>query len=161
MPPYRLSLAALAAAATLVVAGPCDIYASGGTPCVAAHGTTRALYSGYNGALYQSGRGNHLTPAPKGSAGAGPGPNGSDNPASATGAPVHLNGQKAYGRATDVLSVQRRLTHLAGVYIASGNGYRIDKTNGVATGDAAEGIYAIFDGTHYNGGKDRSLDVEA
>src|SRR6185437_7151996 len=33
--------------------GPCDIYASGGTPCVAAHSTTRALFGAYNGALYQ------------------------------------------------------------------------------------------------------------
>src|SRR5215813_11371240 len=32
---------------------PCDIYAAGGTPCVAAHSTTRALYAGYNGPLYQ------------------------------------------------------------------------------------------------------------
>ncbi len=33
--------------------GPCDIYAAGGTPCVAAHSTTRALYASYNGPLYQ------------------------------------------------------------------------------------------------------------
>src|SRR5947208_7918349 len=33
--------------------GPCDIYASGGTPCVAAHSTTRALYGAYSGNLYQ------------------------------------------------------------------------------------------------------------
>ena len=32
---------------------PCDIYASGGTPCVAAHSTTRALYAAYTGSLYQ------------------------------------------------------------------------------------------------------------
>ncbi|MFG3280414.1 arabinofuranosidase catalytic domain-containing protein [Streptomyces sp. NPDC048111] len=32
---------------------PCDIYGSAGTPCVAAHSTTRALLSGYNGPLYQ------------------------------------------------------------------------------------------------------------
>lgn len=32
---------------------PCDIYADGGTPCVAAHSTVRALYSSYNGPLYQ------------------------------------------------------------------------------------------------------------
>ena len=32
---------------------PCDIYASGGTPCVAAYSTTRALYASYNGPLYQ------------------------------------------------------------------------------------------------------------
>ena len=30
-------------------------------------------------------------------------------------------------------------------------GYRNDQTKGVATGDAAEGMYAILDGTHYNG----------
>src|SRR3954468_4937025 len=34
-------------------AAPCDIYASGGTPCVAAHSTTRALFNAYNGPLYQ------------------------------------------------------------------------------------------------------------
>ena len=33
--------------------GPCDIYAAGGTPCVAAHSTTRALSAAYNGPLYQ------------------------------------------------------------------------------------------------------------
>jgi hypothetical protein len=31
----------------------CDIYAGSGTPCVAAHSTTRALFGSYNGALYQ------------------------------------------------------------------------------------------------------------
>ena len=33
--------------------GPCDVYARGGTPCVAAHSTTRALYAAYDGPLYQ------------------------------------------------------------------------------------------------------------
>jgi hypothetical protein len=33
--------------------GPCDVYAAGGTPCVAAHSSTRALYASYNGPLYQ------------------------------------------------------------------------------------------------------------
>ena len=32
-------------------AAPCDIYASGGAPCVAAHSTTRALFDAYNGPL--------------------------------------------------------------------------------------------------------------
>src|SRR6188472_1633335 len=64
----RMRIALLAAAAvgalvttTLVGVGtsqaatsqPCDIYAAGGTPCVAAHSTTRALYGAYNGSLYQ------------------------------------------------------------------------------------------------------------
>ena len=33
--------------------GPCDVYAAGGSPCVAAHSSTRALYAAYNGPLYQ------------------------------------------------------------------------------------------------------------
>src|SRR5471030_243294 len=33
--------------------GTCDIYAAGGSPCVVAHSTTRALYASYNGPLYQ------------------------------------------------------------------------------------------------------------
>ena len=34
-------------------AGSCDVYAAAGDPCAAAHSTTRALYSSYNGPLYQ------------------------------------------------------------------------------------------------------------
>lgn len=159
-----------------VAAGPCDLYSSGGTPCIAAHSTTRALYSAYSSSLYQvkrnsdsttttiaplsaggvanaaaqdtfcanttclitviydqSGRGNHLTQAPPGGFD-GPDTNGYDNLASAIGAPVTLNGQKAYG-----------------VFVSPGTGYRNDAVSGSATGDAAEGMYAVLDGTHYNG----------
>ncbi|KAH8754920.1 Arabinosidase B [Hyaloscypha sp. PMI_1271] len=167
----------LVATGSLVAAGPCDLFSSGGTPCIAAHSTTRALYSAYAGSLYQvkrgsdntttniaplsaggvanaeaqdtfcasttclitiiydqSGRGNHLTQAPPGGF-SGPESNGYDNLASATGAPVTLNGQKAYG-----------------VFISPGTGYRNNAASGTATGDAAEGMYAVLDGTHYNGG---------
>ncbi|MEW9534582.1 arabinofuranosidase catalytic domain-containing protein [Microbispora sp. NPDC049125] len=159
--------------AQAATSGPCDIYASGGTPCVAAHSTTRALYANYNGPLYQvrrssdnttrdigvlaaggvanaatqdsfcagttclitiiydqSGRGNHLTQAPGG--GAAPGP---DKLADATLAPVTVGGSKAYG-----------------VYSSPGTGYRNNRTSGIATGDQPEGMYAILNGTHYNGG---------
>ena len=168
--------AILLAATTFIDAAPCDIYASGNTPCVAAHSTTRALYSAYTGALYQvkrgsdntttniapksaggianaaaqdkfcagttclitivydqSGRENHLTQAPPGGF-KGPESNGYDNLAGAIGAPVTLNGQKAYG-----------------VFVSPGTGYRNNKVSGSATGDAAEGMYAVLDGTHYNG----------
>ncbi|PYI03601.1 alpha-L-arabinofuranosidase B [Aspergillus sclerotiicarbonarius CBS 121057] len=171
----RRSLVALGLVAT-ATAGPCDIYADGDTPCVAAHSTTRALYSSFSGALYQvkrgsdnetttiaplsaggvadastqddfcanttcliteiydqSGNGNHLTQAPPGGFD-GPDVDGYDNLASAIGAPVTLNGQKAYG-----------------VFVSPGTGYRIDDTTGVATGDESEGMYAVLDGTHYNG----------
>ncbi|WP_327002285.1 RICIN domain-containing protein [Dactylosporangium sp. NBC_01737] len=180
-----LALALLAGAGLLAVAtaqpaqaattGPCDIYASGGTPCVAAHSTTRALYGAYNGPLYQvrrasdnttrdvgvlsaggyanaatqdafcanttclitviydqSGRNNRLTQAPPGYW-PGPAAGGWDNLADAKAAPITIGGQKAYG-----------------VYIAPGSGYRNNNTNGVATGDQPEGIYAVVDGTHYN-----------
>ncbi|KAH8799464.1 putative alpha-N-arabinofuranosidase precursor [Xylogone sp. PMI_703] len=168
----------LAVTGSFVAAGPCDIYASGGTPCVAAHSTTRSLYSAYSGPLYQvkrgsdgatttiaplsaggvanaatqdsfcagttclitiiydqSGHGNHLTDAPPGGAARGPGPNGYDNLANAASAPISLNGQKAYG-----------------VFVAPGTGYRNNAATGTATGDEPEGIYAVLDGTHYNGG---------
>jgi hypothetical protein len=83
----------------------------------------------------QSGRGNHLTQAPPGGAASGPEAGGYDNLASATGAPVTLNGKKAYG-----------------VFVSPGTGYRNDATSGVAKGDGAEGMYAVLDGTHYNDG---------
>jgi len=164
------SVAPQARAATQSV---CDIYASGGTPCVAAHSSTRALYAAYDGPLYQvrrasdsattniyplsaggvanaatqnsfcsgttcviteifdqSGNGNNLTDAPAGGAAGGP-----DGLASATAAPVTVEGQSAYG-----------------VYIASGDGYRDDSTRNIATGNNAEGEYDVLDGTHYNGG---------
>ncbi len=156
--------------------GPCDIYADGGTPCVAAHSTTRALYGSYDGPLYQvrrgdgattdihplqpggvadaaaqdsfcanttclisviydqSGRGNHLTQAPPGGFD-GPAPGGYDNLAIATAAPVTVGGHDAYG-----------------VFVAPGTGYRDNSTNGIATGDEPEGMYAVLDGTHYNDG---------
>ena len=185
----RKALLTLAAAATLALGGllaggsgtparaaaqgPCDIYASGGTPCVAAHSTTRALYAAYNGPLYQvrrasdnattnisplsaggvanaatqdsfcsgttcviteiydqSGNGNNLTDAPGGGAAGGP-----DGLANATAAPVTVGGHEAYG-----------------VYIAAGDGYRDDSTKNIATGNNPESEYAIFDGTHFNGG---------
>ena len=185
----RKALLTVAAAATLAVGGllaggagtpsraatqePCDIYAAAGTPCVAAHSTTRALYAAYSGNLYQvrrssdnttlniaavsaggvanaaaqdtfcasttcviteiydqSGNGNNLTDAPAGGAAGGP-----DALANATSAPAMVDGSKVYG-----------------VYIAAGDGYRDDSTKNIATGDAAEGEYAVLDGTHYDNG---------
>ena len=47
------TLAAAPGPAQAATSGPCDIYAAAGTPCVAAHSTTRALYAAYDGPLYQ------------------------------------------------------------------------------------------------------------
>src|SRR3954467_3732535 len=156
---------------------PCDIYGSAGTACVAAHSTTRALYGAYSGRLYQvrrasdsstrdigtlsaggvadaaaqdsfcagttclitviydqSPRANHLTQAPPGGF-PGPAPGGYDNLASATAAPTTGRGHQGDG-----------------VFVAPGTGYRNNNATGTATGDQPEGMYAVFDGTHYNGG---------
>jgi hypothetical protein len=45
--------AVTAVTASAATAEPCDIYASGGTPCEAAYSTTRALFETYDGPLYQ------------------------------------------------------------------------------------------------------------
>ncbi len=140
---------------------------------MAAHSTTRALYAAYSGPLYQvrrssdnattnisplsaggvanaatqdsfcsgtscviteifdqSGNGNNLTDAPGGGAAGGP-----DGLANATAAPTTVGGHKAYG-----------------VFIAPGDGYRDDNTRNIVTGNNSESEYAIFDGTHFNGG---------
>ncbi|KAJ3495496.1 hypothetical protein NLG97_g3349 [Lecanicillium saksenae] len=174
--PSKIAMGVAATVGTLVSAGPCDIYAAGGTPCVAAHSTTRALYDRYTGSLYQlkrgsddqrrdifpltaggvadaasqdkfcagttclitviydqSGRSNDLTQAPPGGAAHGPEIDGYDYLASAVGAPVTLNGQKAYG-----------------VFSSPFTGYRNDRPNGTAINDESEGMYAVFDGTHFN-----------
>lgn len=48
-----IHLALKAAAVAAAGQAPCDIYAAGGTPCVAAHSLSRALYGGYAGPLYR------------------------------------------------------------------------------------------------------------
>lgn len=48
-----LSCAGASAASAKTSGGPCDILKDAGTPCIAAHSTTRALYAAYNGPLYQ------------------------------------------------------------------------------------------------------------
>ena len=48
-----VSCAGASAASAKTSGGPCDILKDAGTPCIAAHSTTRALYAYYNGPLYQ------------------------------------------------------------------------------------------------------------
>ena len=50
-----------AGGATTTVQGPCDIYGTANTPCVAAYSTTRILSSGYSGPLYQVRKGGTMT----------------------------------------------------------------------------------------------------
>jgi hypothetical protein len=149
--------------------GPCDIYATGGTPCVAAYSTVRLLSGAYTGPLYQvhrtsdgktldiaadasgfadgaaqdaflgtgagtisimydqSGKANHLTKAPAGCyTGTASQP---DNESNAKGRSLTVGGHKVYA-----------------LYMIAQDGYRNNKTTGMPTGSAAQGIYEIADG---------------
>lgn len=149
--------------------GPCDIYATGGTPCVAAYSTVRVLSGAYTGPLYQvhrasdgktldiaadasgfadaaaqdaflgtgagtisilydqSGKANHLTKAPAGCyTGTASQP---DNESNAKGRSLTVGGHKVYA-----------------LYMIPQDGYRNNKTVGMPTGSAAQGIYEIADG---------------
>jgi len=164
--------AAAAAVAAAAPQGPCDIYEADKAPCVAAHSLVRALYGAYDGPLYQVNRtsdgaladvgvlaaggyadaaaqdafcgsnpcvvqriydqspmGNHLSVAPAG----GHVPHG-DQPVNATRHAITAGGHKVYA-----------------AFFEGGQGYRIDATKGVATGNDPETLYMVTSGTHYNG----------
>jgi non-reducing end alpha-L-arabinofuranosidase len=76
----------------------------------------------------QSGKGNHLTAAPGGSANKTP-----DKRVVATDAPLKVNGFSVYG-----------------AKFKGGQGYRNIKTSGVVTGDNPESMYMVVNGKNYN-----------
>jgi hypothetical protein len=154
--------------------GPCDIYAAGGTPCVAAHSTVRALYGAYRGNLYQVRRGSDNTVR---------------NIAALAGGTADAAAQDAFcsgttcvitvlydqsGRGNDLwyqgssvvpgspqskpaVATTESLTvggaKAYALYINPGNSYwRDGHLTGVATGSAPEGMYMVTSGTHVNSG---------
>ncbi|MFI6151776.1 alpha-L-arabinofuranosidase B [Kitasatospora sp. NPDC051170] len=157
---------------------PCDLYAAGGTPCVAAHSTTRALYGGYNGPLYQVRRASDGATKDIGplSTGGYADAQAQDTFCAATSCAITVlydqsgrgnsltqglkgggwPGPAAGGNDNLANAFEAPVTvagHRAyGVYIAPGTGYRNNHTNGIAVGDQPEGMYAVFDGTHANDG---------
>ncbi|KAK4496515.1 hypothetical protein PRZ48_012495 [Zasmidium cellare] len=177
--PSRLDLSVasgLLALTSLASAGPCDIYATGKTPCVAAFSTTRALYSNYNGNLYQVKRGSDNTTtivkplAAGGVANAGTQDNfckgttclisiiydqsgNGNNLAQAPGGGAG-NGPAPGGYDNLAIATSAPVyvngTKAYGVFIQPQTGYRQDKTKNIATYDQAEGMYAVLDGTHWN-----------
>jgi len=165
---------ASAPAATAASSLPCDIYAAGGTPCVAAYSTTRALYASYDGPLYQIQRasdgttlnigllsaGGDVNAAPQVSFCAGTtctitkiydqSSNHSDLPISSGG---YWKGPGPNGSDIGANAMALPVTiagHQAfGVRITPGTGYRIDNVN-VPTGSQPEGIYMITSSNLYN-----------
>jgi hypothetical protein len=164
---------------------PCDIYASGGTPCVAAYSTVRVLNSTYTGPLYQvrktsdkttkdigqtadgfanskdqddflgsnagtisklydqSGKGNDLTVAKKGSYTGTAAQD--DKESDAKGLKIMVNGHSVYA-----------------IYAKSTEGYRakqegysgypakVTASAGMPTGNQPQGIYMLTDGSRPN-----------
>ena len=171
------TLATGAAAARAQAQEPCDIYAAGGTPCVAAHSTTRALYGAYDGALYQVRRASDGTTKDIGVLSPGGYADANAQDAFCAGticfitiiydqSPQHNDltqappgtfkgpapGQYDNPAIADMAPASVDGHKVYGVYIMPGMGYRDDNATGIATDDQAEGIYALVDGTHYDSG---------
>ena len=162
--------------------GPCDIYAAGGTPCVAAHSTTRALSASYNGPLYQVMRQSDgktldigvVQPSATDAGGYADAAAQDDFCANAicvikliydqSGKGNHLyqappgtfKGPAKGGFNTLPIADMAPVTiegHKAyGVYIMPGMGFRNNNASGTAINDEPEGVYSIVDGTHYDSG---------
>ena len=153
--------------------GPCDIYKSGNTPCVAAHSTVRALLGAYNGNLYQVRRASDNTTkdiavlTPGGVADSAV----QDTFCSGTTCTIstiydqsgkgnHLTkapaGQRKNTPDNEADATALKLTvnghTVYGVHIVAGDGYRNDSTSGIATGDQPETEYMVTSGTFYNSG---------
>ncbi|MDI1465336.1 arabinofuranosidase catalytic domain-containing protein [Catellatospora sp. KI3] len=151
--------------------GPCDIYASGGTPCVAAHSTTRALFGTYSGALYQVRRWSDGATTNVGVLAAGGYANAATQDSFCSGTYCTIvriydqtsrhndltiapgggaNPTADQGANAAALPVTAGGHKVYGVYISAGNGYRNNATNGIATGSQPEGMYMVTEGTHVN-----------
>ncbi|WP_176741498.1 MULTISPECIES: arabinofuranosidase catalytic domain-containing protein [unclassified Streptomyces] len=154
---------------------PCDIYSAGGTPCVAAHSTVRALFSSYQGLLYQVRRSSDNATrdigvlAPGGTADAAA----QDSFCAGTSCVITVvRDQSGHGndlwyqgsaqvpgssQSSPAKATSESLTaggaKAYSLYINPGNSYwRDGHLTGVPTGAAPEGAYMVTSGTHVNGG---------
>ena len=162
--------------------GPCDIYSAAGTPCVAAHSSTRALYASYNNPLYQIMRQsdgktldigvvqpNEGDPGGYADAGAQDGfcantvcwitkiydQSGKGNHLVQI-PPGTFKGPAKGAFNTLPIADMAPITisgHKAyGVYIIPGMGLRNNNATDIAIKDEPEGIYYVVDGKHYDSG---------
>ncbi|WP_234021640.1 alpha-L-arabinofuranosidase B [Streptomyces sp. 351MFTsu5.1] len=153
--------------------GPCDIYAAGGTPCVAAHSTTRALFASYNGPLYQVQRASDSSLRNIGVLAAGGVADAAAQDSFCAGTTCTITrvydqtgggntlvyqgpggtggADTAAGATTEAVSVGGQKAYA--LYINPGNSYfAYNATGGVPTGSSPEGEYMITSGTHVNNG---------
>jgi non-reducing end alpha-L-arabinofuranosidase len=162
--------------------GPCDIYAAAGTPCSAAHSSTRALYASYNGPLYQVMRQSDGKTLDIGVVRPGEGDPGGYADAAAQDAfcantycwITKLYDQSGNGNhlvqaprggfsgpamggfnnvpIADMAPVTLMGHKVYGVFIAPGMGLRWNDAKNTAVDDQAEGQYWVINGHHYNSG---------
>ena len=178
--PLRLLVAAVtllvgslvgAGAANAAPPGPCDIYGNGKTPCVAAHSTVRALYSSYDGPLYQVQRASDQSTRDIGVVAAGgvADARSQDSFCGRTSctitriydqSPQHndltiegpgTNGPQNSGVIANALPVTVGGHEAYGARFDGRMGYRDNRTSGVATNGRPEGMYMVTSGNHTNG----------
>ena len=167
-----LFLAMCSAAISFAAEGPCDIYASAGTPCVAAHSTVRALFGAYTGNLYQVRRADGSTKdIPVEKAGGYAKISVQDDFCKGTTCTISIlydqssyhndlvkspvvfwlknGGKEADANAAQIVANGHKVH---GIYRTAWStiAYRNNKTTGVATGDQAEAMYMVVNGKHYN-----------
>ena len=183
--PVLIATVAIAAGDSKIPArpeGPCDVYAKGGAPCVAAHSTTRALYKDYNGPLYQVMRQSDGKTLDIGVVQPSAGDPGGYADAAAqdkfckdaycwitilydqSGKENHLvqaprggfSGQAMGGFNNVPMADWAPVTLMGhkvyGVFITAGMGLRWNDAHGTAVDDQAEGQYWVINGQHYNTG---------
>jgi hypothetical protein len=151
---------------------PCDIYGAAGTSCVAAYSTVRALYSAYDGPLYQVRRVSDGATTDVGLLATGGYANASEQDAFCPHttcvitklydqSPEHNDltiegpggaaGQDVGANAA-ALPVMAGGHKVYGLYIAGQTGYRDNAALGVAVNGEPEGMYMVASGTHVNSG---------
>jgi hypothetical protein len=156
-----------------VVMGPCDIYKSGGTPCVAAHSTIRALFGAYGGKLYQVRNAagttrdiNALAPGSVADSSAqdtfcagttcvitviyDQSGKGNDLWYQGSGSPVGGADRAASATGESIMVGGQKVYSL---FINPSNSYWVDASkSGIATGSQPEGMYMVTSGKHFNSG---------
>lgn len=163
-----VGLQSASAAGTL----PCDLYATGGTPCVAAHSTTRALFSAYNGRLYQVQRDSDNAFLDINTLAAGGYANAAAQDTFCANttciitqiydqttrhndlgiAPAGGAGLADRGADASLLKVTAGGHSVYGMWGNPRTGYRDNSTSGVPTGSASAGTYMVASGKHFNNG---------
>ena len=153
--------------------GPCDIYKTGGTPCVAAHSTVRALSQAYGGKLYQvrnvAGMTKDINAVTPGGAADAAGQDtfcmgttcvitiiydqsGKGNDLFSQDASSPVGGKDKPASATGE-SIKLGGSKAYSLYINPGNSYWADASKkGIPLGAEPEGMYMVASGTHFNSG---------